>query len=46
MHPQRFTVTVRYPDGREATFQLAGDEIYLDVFIAGNVGLVDRCGEV
>jgi hypothetical protein len=31
--PKRFQATVRYPDGREATFQLAGDEIYLDAHI-------------
>jgi hypothetical protein len=31
--PQRFTATVRYPDGREATYQLAGDEIYVDAHI-------------
>ena len=31
--PQRFQATVRYPDGREATFHLAGDEIYVDAHI-------------
>jgi hypothetical protein len=31
--PQRFAVTVRFPDGREATFALAGDEIYVDAHI-------------
>jgi hypothetical protein len=31
--PKRFTATVRYPDGREATYQLAGDEIYVDAHI-------------
>ena len=31
--PQRFQATLRYPDGREATFQLAGDEIYVDAHI-------------
>src|SRR5712691_4910026 len=30
---QRFAVTVRFPDGREATFDLAGDEIYVDAHI-------------
>jgi hypothetical protein len=30
---QRFAATVRYPDGREAAFDLAGDEIYLDAHI-------------
>lgn len=31
--PQRFAATVRFPDGREATFALAGDEIYIDAHI-------------
>jgi hypothetical protein len=31
--PQSFAATVRYPDGREAGFQLAGDEIYVDARI-------------
>lgn len=31
--PQRFAATVRFPDGREATFELAGDEIYVDAHI-------------
>jgi hypothetical protein len=31
--PQRFQATLRYPDGREATFHLAGDEIYVDAHI-------------
>src|SRR5258706_7399966 len=31
--PQRFTATVRFPDGREATFEIAGDEIYVDAHI-------------
>ena len=30
---QRFLTTVRFLDGREATFQLAGDEIYVDAHI-------------
>lgn len=30
---QRFAATFRYPDGREATFELAGDEIYVDAHI-------------
>jgi hypothetical protein len=30
---QRFTATIRYPDGREAAFELAGDEIYVDAHI-------------
>jgi hypothetical protein len=31
--PQRFTATLRYPDGRQATYDLAGDEIYVDAHI-------------
>ena len=31
--PQRFTAAIRYPDGREATYELAGDEIYVDAHI-------------
>ena len=31
--PQSFQATLRYPDGREVTFQLAGDEIYIDAHI-------------
>jgi hypothetical protein len=31
--PQHFAATVRFPDGREATFDLAGDEIYVDAHI-------------
>ena len=31
--PQRFAATVRFPDGRETTFELAGDEIYVDAHI-------------
>jgi len=31
--PQRFAATVRFPDGRETTFALAGDEIYVDAHI-------------
>ena len=30
---QRFAATVRFPDGRETTFELAGDEIYVDAHI-------------
>lgn len=30
---QRFAATFRYPDGRESTFELAGDEIYVDAHI-------------
>lgn len=31
--PQRFNATLRFPDGREATYELAGDEIYVDAHI-------------
>jgi hypothetical protein len=31
--PQRFTATLRFPDGREARFDIAGDEIYIDAHI-------------
>jgi hypothetical protein len=31
--PQRFDATVRYPDGREAIYAIAGDEIYVDAHI-------------
>ena len=31
--PQRFTATFRFADGREATYELAGDEIYVDAHI-------------
>jgi len=31
--PQRFFVTVRYPDGRELPFEVAGDEVYVDAHI-------------
>src|SRR5438876_5750410 len=31
--PQKFAATVRYPDGREQVFDLAGDEIYVDAHI-------------
>ena len=30
---QRFTATFRFADGREATYELAGDEIYVDAHI-------------
>ena len=30
---KRFTATLRFPDGRQATYQLAGDEIYVDAHI-------------
>ena len=31
--PQRFTATFRFPDGREAAFDLAGDEMYVDAHV-------------
>jgi hypothetical protein len=31
--PQRFTARFRFPDGREAAFSLAGDELYVDAHI-------------
>src|SRR5262249_10182881 len=31
--PQSFAATVRYPDGRQSAFVLAGDEIYVDARI-------------
>ena len=31
--PQRFAAIVRFPDGHEATFELAGDEVYVDAHI-------------
>lgn len=31
--PQRFTATLRFPDGREATYAISGDEIYVDAHI-------------
>ena len=31
--PQRFTATFRFPDGREATYELAGDAIYVDAHV-------------
>lgn len=31
--PQRFEARVRLPDGKEHTFQLAGDEVYVDAHI-------------
>jgi hypothetical protein len=31
--PQSFAARLRFPDGREATFRLAGDELYVDAHI-------------
>lgn len=33
LEPQKFSATVRYPDGRTQSFDLAGDEIYVDAHI-------------
>jgi hypothetical protein len=30
---QRFAATLRYPDGREVSYDVAGDEIYVDAHI-------------
>ena len=30
---QRFTATIRYADGREASYDIAGDEVYVDAHI-------------
>jgi len=42
--PQRFAATIRYPDGREAMFALAGDEIYVDAHILKWKPLVNVLG--
>lgn len=31
--PQRFSATIRFPDGKEARYDLAGDELYVDARI-------------
>ncbi|MGH8661593.1 MAG: hypothetical protein ACREUB_07485 [Burkholderiales bacterium] len=31
--PKRFMATFRFPDGRESTYELSGDEIYVDAHI-------------
>ena len=31
--PQRFTASFRFPDGRQASYALAGDEIYVDAHV-------------
>lgn len=31
--PQRFSATLRFPDGKEARYDLAGDEVYVDARI-------------
>lgn len=41
---QRFSATFRYPDGRQATYELAGDEIYVDAHILKWKPLVNVLG--
>ena len=41
---QRFTAVFRFPDGREAAFELAGDEIYVDAHILKWKPLVNVLG--
>jgi hypothetical protein len=41
---QRFSATIRYSDGREATYELAGDEIYVDAHILKWKPLVNVLG--
>jgi hypothetical protein len=41
---QRFTASFRFADGREATFELAGDEIYVDAHILKWKPLVNVLG--
>jgi hypothetical protein len=41
---QRFTATFRFADGRKATFELAGDEIYVDAHILKWKPLVNVLG--
>jgi len=42
--PQRFTATIRYPDGGEAVYDIAGDEIYVDAHILKWKPLVNVLG--
>ena len=42
--PQRFAAVVRFPDGHQATFELAGDEIYVDAHIIKWKPLVNMLG--
>ena len=44
MAPQRFSATLRFPDGREATYELAGDEIYIDAHILKWHPIVNQLG--
>jgi hypothetical protein len=42
--PQRFNATLRLPDGREATYEIAGDEVYVDAHILKWKPLVSALG--
>ncbi|MGZ5063904.1 MAG: hypothetical protein ACXWBL_10790 [Usitatibacter sp.] len=42
--PQRFTATVRLPDGSEKTFAIAGDQVYIDARILKWKPLVNVLG--
>ena len=42
--PQHFSATVRFPDGHEESFDLAGDDVYLDAHIVKWKPLVDLLG--
>jgi hypothetical protein len=42
--PQRFTAVVRYADGRETAYALAGDEVYVDAHILKWKPLVNILG--
>jgi len=42
--PQKFTARLQFPDGREASFALSGDEIYLDARILKWHPLVNMLG--
>lgn len=42
--PQRIAATFRFPDGTEKTFQLAGDEIYVDAHILKWMPLANLLG--
>jgi hypothetical protein len=42
--PQRFSATLRFPDGRESTFELAGDEVYVDAHILKWKPIANRLG--
>jgi hypothetical protein len=41
---QRFTATIRHADGREATYEIAGDELYVDAHILKWKPLVNVLG--